>query len=769
MTKIKKIISGITALAITCGLSLPASAVLNKGDSRAYRGTGYLAKYEVLSVKDGYTTVQITLKNTSKKTINNWAVGFEHEGRILSLKNGRIFDTNYLYNSGYAYGYNVIRDSGTNGKVAPNECVSFSFTMTDENGYNELPERLKVYSDVDKSNTVDGLNKAASECYKAVNEIFWAYECEGLSLEDCFKNGEFAKANSKDGMKTGFNYKYTAKGDSEINIAASQFARGNISVYVGRTTTNGEEHAFVQVKDNKTGKIGQWPRPTNGTATWGTFNPDSPIYTNYSVEDLNSAAKEAYNGVAEYLCDLETQGLDYKGCFENGGFPNAHTQDGLKIDYNSSFTEGERYINDWLKYDYDGIIVYVGKTGTDDYGHPEFFVQTKNPKTGKIGQYPHPTQGEATWGTFDENTPIGTKPFTLKQLDEEAKNAYNAVADYIADYETQHGLNSLQEIFDNGEFPQANTKEGLKIGKKELTKGDAAINYEMLTNAYKCDVSVYVGLTTINGEEYFFVQTKDNTTGNVGQYPTPDHRDLEWGTYSKAVPKMVYDQRSLNGCAKTAYNAVAEYFADLETEGYDIGECYKNGCFAKASTIEGLKISQEAELTDGDKAINDEMTYFDNDNYGLTVYVGLDLNSKNEYGDYSFFVQVKDATGRVGQYPNPTRDSATWGTLHAKEPNQSEMVTLSLYDNPGSTTKINSIQLKAGSTIPEIIIASWNELGESKTTDWAPYGSDRVMRTVFESIRSATGESIEEYIDKPILKDLDFSIYTKEEMACTEE
>ncbi len=662
MNKIKRILSGVTALAITCGLSLPASAVLNKGDSRAYRGTGCLAKYEVLSAKDGYTTVQITLKNTSKKTINNWAVGFEHEGRILSLKNGRIFDTNYLYNSGYAYGYNVIRDSGTNGKVAPNECVSFTFTMTDENGYNELPERLKVYSDVDKSNTVDGLNKAASECYKAVNEIFWAYECEGLSLEDCFKNGEFTKANSKDGMKTGFNYKYTAKGDSEINIAASQFARGNISVYVGRTTTNGEEHAFVQIKDNKTGKIGQWPRPTNGTAEWGSFDPNSPIYTNYSTDDVNHAAKEAYNAVAEYLCDLETQGLDYEGSFENGGFPNAHTKDGLKIDYNSSFTEGDEFINYVLEYDYDGMIVYVGKTGTDDYGYPEFFVQAKDPKTGKIGQYPHPTQGEATWGTFDENTPIGTKPFTLKQLDEEAKNAYNAVADYIADYETQHGLNSLQEIFDNGEFPQANTKEGLKIGKKELTKGDAAINYEMLTNAYKCDVSVYVGLTTINGEEYFFVQTKDNTTGNVGQYPTPDHRDLEWGTYSKAVPKMVRDQKSLNGDAKTVYNAVAEYFADLETQGYDIGECYKNGCFAKASTIEGLKIGQEAEYTDGDKAINDEMTYFDNDRYGLTVYVGMDLSSKDQYGDYAFFVQVKDSTGRVGQYPDPTKDSATWGT-----------------------------------------------------------------------------------------------------------
>ena len=770
MTKIKKIISGITALAITCGLSLPASAVLNKGDSRAYRGTGYLAKYEVLSVKDGYTTVQITLKNTSKKTINNWAVGFDHEGEIQNVKYGRLFTENYSY-VGYSLlnGKSVIRDSGTNGKVAPNECVSFTFTMTDENGYNELPERLKVYSDVDKSNTADSLNKAARECFKAVYKVYDDYDWDGLSLEDCFKNGEFAKANSKGGMKTGFNYKYTAKGDKAINIEASQFARGNISVYVGRTTYDGEEGVFVQVKDNKTGKIGQWPRPTNGTAEWGTFDPNSHIYTNYSTDDVNHAAKGAYGTVAEYLADLETQGLDFKGCFENGGFPNAHTIDGLAIDFTASLTEGDKAINDWLKYYYDGMIVYVGTNGIDDYGYPEFFVQTKDPGTGKIGQYPHPTQGEATWGTFDENTPSGAKPLSSRELDRTAKTAYNAVAEYLADYETMHGWTNMQEFFDNGGFAQAHSNEGLNIGAASLTDGDAAINTDLLDNGFTGDANVYVGLTTINGEEYFFVQIKDNTTGNIGQYPTPDHRDLEWGTYSKAVTKMVRDQKSLNGDAKTVYNAVAEYFADLETEGYDIGECYKNGCFAKASTIEGLKISQEAELTDGDKAINDEMTYWDNEYYGLTVYVGLDLDSKNEYGDYAFFVQVKDATGRVGQYPDPTKDSATWGTLHAKEPNQSEKVTLSLYDYPGSTTKINSIQLEAGSTIPEIIIASWNKLGESKTTDWAPYGSDRVRRTVFESIRSATGESIEEYIDKPILKNLDFSIYTKEEMACTEE
>ncbi|WP_143098692.1 hypothetical protein [Ruminococcus albus] len=98
----------------------------------------------------------------------------------------------------------VIRNSSTNGTVAPNECVSFTFTMTDEYGYNELPERLRVYSDVDKSNTVDGLNKAARYCFGAVGVVYSDYEYEGLSLEDCFKNGEFAKANSKGGMKTGF-------------------------------------------------------------------------------------------------------------------------------------------------------------------------------------------------------------------------------------------------------------------------------------------------------------------------------------------------------------------------------------------------------------------------------------------------------------------------------------------------------------------------------------------------------------------------------------
>ena len=99
-----------------------------------------------------------------------------------------------------------------------------------------------------------------------------------------------------------------------------------------------------------------------------------------------------------------------------------------------------------------------------------------------------------------------------------------------------------------------------------------------------------------------------------------------------------------------SFNIVWEYFSELETEGYDVWECYNNGCFAKASTIEGLKISQEAELTDGDKAINDELKCIGLDYEGMIVHIG-----KTEIkGEDIFFVEVKDPkTGRIGMYPDP--------------------------------------------------------------------------------------------------------------------
>ena len=380
MKSFKKIISGVTALALACGLSLSASAELKEGDSKAYKGTGYLAKCEVVSVKDGKSTVKVTLKNTSKKTINHWAVGFDSSffGKIEDVKYGRLFTPGEKYN-------NVIRDCGTNGTVASNQCVSFSFTMLDWENCSELPERIRVYSDINKSNTVEELNNAAKMCYYAVIIDVMTYGGDlGYTIYDCFENGALANSNSKGGMKTGFNYKYKAYGDNVINMIASQYARGDISVYVGRREFDKGHDFFVQVRDNKTGKVGQYPRPTDGTAEWGTFDLDAPLQADFSESQLDIAASEAYGCVVDYLCDLVSEGHDYQSVLEKCNFQ-AISDKGLKIDMKASLSECDKLINDELKYNYEGISVYVSEITYDD-GF-KFSVQTKDPATGKTGQY----------------------------------------------------------------------------------------------------------------------------------------------------------------------------------------------------------------------------------------------------------------------------------------------------------------------------------------------------------------------------------------------
>ncbi|WP_024857746.1 hypothetical protein [Ruminococcus albus] len=381
MNIFKKIMSGATALTLACGLSLTASAELKAGDYKAYKGAGYMAKYEVLSVKDGKSTVKVTLKNTTKKKINNWAVRFVNYGDIESVKNGKLFSPDYWM-------FRIIKDDGTNGSVAPNECVSFSFTMTDPGNSSNVPVGITVYSDLDKSNSVKDLNKTAFACYNGIDQILNDYKAKGVSFDECFKNGVFANLNSKDGMKTGFNYKYRSETDREINALASMFSRGNISVYVGRTEIDGEDTYFVQAKDNRTGKVGQYPHPTDGTAEWGKLDLDAPLYNkNYSESNLDLAARNVHESVEDYL---KAEGLDYQSLLENDDFQ-AASKDGLKIDMKASLTGCDKLINDKLKFNYEGMIVYVSKMPSDKYVFwTDFMVQTKDPATGKTGQDPQP-------------------------------------------------------------------------------------------------------------------------------------------------------------------------------------------------------------------------------------------------------------------------------------------------------------------------------------------------------------------------------------------
>lgn len=136
------------------------------------------------------------------------------------------------------------------------------------------------------------------------------------------------------------------------------------------------------------------------------------------------------------------------------------------------------------------------------------------------------------------------------------------------------------------------------------------------------------------------------------------------------VCDMVVDIDSLryaNAAAKTAYNSVAEYFADQETQGISMQEVMKNDDFrnAVADETQGLNLELTAVPdTKGDKVLFNAMHDCDY-NKGFVLMKPIDPDN------YEFFVQYITPEGVIGQYPNPiNRDDARkviWGTYFAPE------------------------------------------------------------------------------------------------------
>ena len=77
-----------------------------------------------------------------------------------------------------------------------------------------------------------------------------------------------------------------------------------------------------------------------------------------------------------------SEGQDYQSIFEHGS-SRATSEEGLKIDMKASYDGLDKVINDRLKFDCEGMIVYVGKIPSDDKFI--FSVKTKDPKTGETG------------------------------------------------------------------------------------------------------------------------------------------------------------------------------------------------------------------------------------------------------------------------------------------------------------------------------------------------------------------------------------------------
>lgn len=109
--------------------------------------------------------------------------------------------------------------------------------------------------------------------------------------------------------------------------------------------------------------------------------------------------------------------------------------------------------------------------------------------------------------------------------------------------------------------------------------------------------------------------------------------------------------KKANGCTKTGYNAVAEYLADLETQG---------------------RISEATEQEALDLALKELEGYCD-----INGTVGVRFDEANDYGFLNFTVQFRSADKPeiVGQYPDPAQtpeDSPAWNVNAESECSASE-------------------------------------------------------------------------------------------------
>lgn len=122
---------------------------------------------------------------------------------------------------------------------------------------------------------------------------------------------------------------------------------------------------------------------------------------NLQIKTANSNAKKAYNAVAEYCGDMETQGYSFDESL-------AGTVGEFDCWSDESIDEGRRAIYKCLQDNGENTgIVYVDKANIN--GYDSFFVQWKESEDSEFfGQYPDPiyqdtySNGDVYWGVYCE-------------------------------------------------------------------------------------------------------------------------------------------------------------------------------------------------------------------------------------------------------------------------------------------------------------------------------------------------------------------------------
>ena len=247
---------------------------------------------------------------------------------------------------------------------------------------------------------------------------------------------------------------------------------------------------------------------------------------------LNAAAKAAYNTAAELLADYETMGLDPEAEAQ-AQFAAAMSPEGISPSQEVS-AEGDQALSAAVQ-DMGSYTVFLGYA---DIGSTRgIFVQTKD-EYGNIGQYPDAVTPDNSpnvrWTEFSPADSTTFDDLDIITLNAAAKTAYSQLAELLTDNEVK-GI-PFEQSFAEG-YPGRIAEDGLPVSLDSSCENQwETIVNDLIAGQFDGDMTVYAAQEEINGYTAFFVQVRDNSSGSIGQYPSPADEDshIIWQTYTPA-------------------------------------------------------------------------------------------------------------------------------------------------------------------------------------------------------------------------------------------
>ncbi|GHU54080.1 hypothetical protein AGMMS49975_13920 [Clostridia bacterium] len=122
--KLKRFIALILTLIIVIQ-TLPAVNVF-AAETHDYSYNGYTVAYDITSSYGNTQNIQVTLKNTGAKPIENWALLYLPHGNIINIWNAVAIEGEN--------GTKLVTNTYWNSNIAPNSSVSFGYTLENADG-----------------------------------------------------------------------------------------------------------------------------------------------------------------------------------------------------------------------------------------------------------------------------------------------------------------------------------------------------------------------------------------------------------------------------------------------------------------------------------------------------------------------------------------------------------------------------------------------------------------------------------------------------------